>query len=53
MSDIGLRPSINYAKHEADILENINNVKMATVMCGTVKVNYKVIGWWQQGLISD
>ena len=27
------------------ILEAVNNVTMATVMCGTVKVNYKVTGW--------
>ena len=26
---------------------------MATLMCGTIKVTYEVIGWLQQGLISD
>ena len=39
MSDIGLWPSIDYAKAA-------NNVKIVTVMCGTVKENYnKVTGW--------
>ena len=52
MSDIGLQPSIDYAKHK-NILKAVNNVKMATVMYGTIKVNYKVTEWQQQGLISD
>ena len=44
-SDITLQPSIDYAKRIAStFLEVVNNV-MATVMCGTIKVTYKVTGW--------
>ena len=32
-NDIRLQPSIDYAKHK-----HLNNVKMATIMCGTIKV---------------
>ena len=35
---------IDYAKHKASQGLLICNVKMATVMCGTAKVNYKVTG---------
>ena len=43
----------NYQLCKTCILEIVNNVKMATVICGTVKANYKVTGWQQQGLIWD
>ena len=53
VSIIKFRPSIDYAKHKESILEAVNNLKMATVMCGIIKVNYKLTGWYQQGLIAD
>ena len=41
VSDIGLWPSINYMTN----IKAVANIKMATVMCGTIKVIYKVTGW--------
>ena len=39
VSDIRLRSSIiDYAKHKASYIEAVNNVKMVTVMCSTIRL---------------
>ena len=44
---------------QASVMPNIDHpravskVKIATLLCGTINITYKVTGWSQQGLISN